>query len=276
MKLIRNEKKVGCFMKKSIVIGIVVIVVVFLFINSNTWWPFGKGNQEVEVTNDIEKIEIDLASVHAIIIPENRDTVKVDLDGKGRIEIDDSKEQIEMKYKRNWFEGFSSFGKTEVKIYLPQDYDRELEIEVGSGHLQFNHQAKEGLHLEKLAVDIGSGDIEMDSISVDQAEFNVSSGEVEVTHFKGPVDADVSSGSFKIQLDELNNDIELDVSSGFASVDLPEDANFTLNGKISSGELSNHFELTDKQEDKDRISGKHGTGEHHIDVDVSSGHVEIR
>ena len=86
-------------------------------------------------------------------------------------------------------------------------------------------------------IDIGSGDLFLDSISAEEANFDVSSGEVEITNYTGPVHADVSSGDLKIQVNELKHDIEVELSSGFVSLDLPENADFTLDGKMMSGKF---------------------------------------
>jgi lia operon protein LiaG len=74
---------------------------------------------------------------------------------------------------------------------------------------------------------------------------------------------------------ELTDDLNLNVSSGDLELDLPDNADFTLNGKTSSGDISCDFELKNKEENDDRLSGKHGNGKHEIKADVSSGDIVI-
>ena len=77
-------------------------------------------------------------------------------------------------------------------------------------------------------------------------------------------------------MEQLTDSVKLDVNSGRVKLDIPEDANFTLEGEVNSGFISNHFELKDKIQDKNNLSGVYGTGEHLINLDVSSGVIEIK
>jgi len=58
-------------------------------------------------------------------------------------------------------------------------------------------------------------------------------------------------------------------------LDLPEDADFTLNGKISSGNISSDIPLKEKEQSDNRLRGKHGSGKFEIKADVSSGNIDI-
>lgn len=258
---------------------------------------FSKGEDSAKVSNDIENISIDISSVRTAIIPEDRDDVRAELKGKGTVSVDKNGDDIEVSVKRKrffWFNWFEE-NKTSLTIYIPEDYEKNMEIELGSGEIVFKgNSIDKPMKLTRLGLDIGSGSMELKNIEVETLEhhsssgeveinsltaetgtFNVSSGSVKVQNYTGKLDAEVSSGELEIQMDELKDSISLNVSSGDIELDLPADADFTLNGKISSGDISTDFELKNKQETVNRLSGEHGSGKHEINADVSSGDIEI-
>ncbi|MBS8266757.1 hypothetical protein DYI25_20235 [Mesobacillus boroniphilus] len=258
---------------------------------------FAKAEDAVKVTNQTENITFDISSVETMIVPEDRDDVRAELKGKGTVKVDKHGDDIEVAVQRKGFFWFNWFemDKTTLTVYIPEDYEKNMEIELGSGEVVFKgHSIDSPMKLEKLAIDIGSGsmvlenldvetymhhsssgDVEINSIAAGSGSFEVSSGSVNVQNYSGKLDADVSSGELDIQMDRLTDDVNLNVSSGNIELDLPDDADFTLNGKISSGDLSSDFPLDNKEENDNRLSGKHGSGKYEINADVSSGDIEI-
>ena len=142
---------------------------------------------------------------------------------------------------------------------------------MGSGNVN-----SKDLHLNKLLIDVNSGNVNMDSITAQTGVLDVSSGNIDLKHYTGQLEADVSSGNLTIQMDELSDDVKVEVSSGHVELDLPDHANFTLDGNVSSGFISNSFPLKDKQESKRELKGINGTGENHVDLSVSSGKIEVK
>jgi lia operon protein LiaG len=67
----------------------------------------------------------------------------------------------------------------------------------------------------------------------------------------------------------------MEVSSGDVGLDLPIHADFTLDGDVSSGNITCELPLTSKDTTKNSIEGKHGTGKHEINLDVSSGDIRL-
>ena len=82
---------------------------------------------------------------------------------------------------------------------------------------------------------------------------DISSGNIDLKRYTGQIEADVSSGNLEIQMAEVTGPIELDVSSGRVLLDLPEDANFTLDGQVSSGFIYNKFDLKNSVQDEKEI-----------------------
>lgn len=243
------------------------------------------------ISNDIESIDINVAGVKTTIIPENRDDVKAILTGKGSLIVKEEGSSIVVETKRKMFDWLSFSEKRHLKVYIPEDYNRDMEIQIGSGSLHFSGQS---MKLDELSLDIGSGNVNIDHLEVNEfthdgssgnvkmdtlktksSSFDLSSGNLEVNHFTGALKADVSSGRFSMQMDKLNDSIEIDLSSGNVNLDLPDNADFNLDGEVSSGNISSDFPLTTNGTDKKSLKGIHGSGKNQINVSVSSGNVQI-
>jgi lia operon protein LiaG len=279
-------------------IVILLLVITGLYIIFNQTFHFegfafaGNKDEKAEVTNNINTIAVNVGGVSTTIIPEDRDNVKAVLTGKGTLRVKDLGDTIEVSMKRKWFNDWFSFSKKkELKIYIPEDYNRDMEINLGSGNLNFSGQS---MKLDELSVDIGSGslylkdlevnefehdvssgNVTIDSLTTKTGAFDISSGNLDIKHYTGAIETDVSSGRFQIQLDKLTDSIEMDLSSGNIRLDLPDNADFELIGDVSSGNISSDFPLTSKETDKKSINGTHGTGKYKINIDVSSGNVDI-
>ncbi|OLS40647.1 DUF4097 domain-containing protein [Bacillus sp. MRMR6] len=279
-------------------IFILLLVITGLYIVFNFSFSFDglafNGNKEgsTSITNRTDKIQIEAAGVRADIIPEDRDDLTAVLTGKGNLKVEKQGNTIQVSLKKNWFDWFSSNKNENLKIYIPKDYSKSMHITLGSGRLNFSG---ESMQLEELTLTIGSGsanlghldvktfnqnlssgDVQIEQLTVEKGDFEVSSGNVNIKHYIGAIDADISSGDFKIQLDKLIDSLDIDLSSGDVVLDLPEDADFELEGKVSSGDISSDFPLTSKDTSGKNIYGKHGSGEHKIEISVSSGEVQIK
>lgn len=270
---------------------------VFILIVTNTsWLPFGKNNSQVEVTDKIELIDIHVSGASTTIIPTNQKTLSTEYSGKGKVTVEENGNTLEVHMtSRNWFNLFSFFKKKDLTIYIPEDYNRNLAIDSGSGILHFSGQLKnQTMQLEHLSLNMSSGNVQLSHLSTKHFEqdgssgnvtieslttktgsFEMNSGNLDVRKYSGDVKAILSSGRLKLQMEKITNDINLKVSSGYATLDLPQDAGFTLNGKTGSGAITTNFPLTDSKRDKHTLTGIHGSGEHHIDLDVQSGKVDV-
>jgi lia operon protein LiaG len=286
-------------MKRIFILLLVITGLYIVFNQSNVLDVFVGGrnnNDEAAITNNTEVIKVDVGSVSTTIIPEDRMNLRAEYEGKQRLTVKENGDEVEVSLKGKWFNWFNwGSQKSELKIYIPEDYDQDMLIDLGSGKLDFSGPSKNTpMKLEKLAVDIGSGHMNLrnlevkefyqdvssgnatiDSIKTEKGTFDVSSGNLDIDHFSGEITADVSSGRLAIQVDQLSDSITMDISSGLIDLDLPEDADFTLNGEVNSGKISCDLPLKDKVQNKDKIHGVLGSGKHAINLDVSSGIINI-
>ncbi len=284
-------------MKRILIIFLILIGAYFLLtVNLSSFLPFAKGETEVKLANRIDTIKINVGSVKTNIIPEKRNTVEADLNGKGSVEIKSSGDTITIDFKRNWLSGISFLNfNSELNIYIPENFDRMIDINIGSGYLTFiGKSEKDLMKLDKLAIDMSSGKTDIKNLKVDEyvldgssgmisidnlvtktGTIDMSSGYISIKNYEGQLNAEVSSGKLDVQVNKLTDDIELQASSGQIKVDLPDDANFTLQGHYSSGLIRSKFALNDQIQEKNRLEGVSGTGKHLVKVTVSSGMVEI-
>lgn len=284
-------------MKKILIIFLVITGVYILFFQTNilTFWPLGTQSTQAEVTENVDLIEMDVSGASTNLIPENRDNIEADLDGKGKVTVKKKGDTITVHFKRNWFDGLPFFNKSKLNIYIPEEYNKNLDIDISSGHMEFSGPSKNHpMEIDELSLDMSSGrfvlknlstntfeldgssgSVEIDSLVTKKGFFDISSGNIELNHYSGEFDGKISSGNLNVQIDQLVGPIEMEVSSGRASLDLPGDADFTLNGKVSSGNIESDLPLENKEVDKNNMRGTLGSGKHLIDLQVSSGKIEI-
>lgn len=283
------------------VLGIFLVItglyIAYNYITDVNW--FGSANEDSQSTstNNVEKIEIDLSSIEANIIPEDRSDLLAEYEGEGELFVEKNGDEIEIRVEGKpfqWFNWFKFNEREKLNIFLPEDYDQIMAIHIGSGKLEFSGSSNQPMILKELELNIGSGSVDLanlevakldydgssgkvkgDSIKTEKSTFDISSGQLFLNGFTGEIEGEVSSGTIDIQMDELSGPIDIDVSSGKVDLDLPDNADFTLNGKTSSGKISCDFPLSYEESSKRSIQGEHGNGKHNIDLDVSSGNIHI-
>ncbi|MCM3569733.1 DUF4097 family beta strand repeat-containing protein [Neobacillus mesonae] len=286
---------------KRILVLFLVITGVYILVNQSFqsgWFGLGNEDGKAAVTNNVKVIKVDVENVNTEIIPEDRTDLKAVYHGKQKLIVTEQGNLVEVSLKKKWFDWFNfpSFSqKNRLKIYIPEDYDRNMALDLGSGNINFYGPEKnKPMNLDVLDVEIDSGNLNLSNMKVKQFKHDVSSGNAAITsltakssninidsgnttliHYSGAIKADISSGRLKVQLDKLNDAIDVDVSSGLTELDLPDDADFTLNGEVSSGFIKNDFPLSSNTSSKKHIKGIHGTGKYKIDLDVSSGILRI-
>ncbi|MGF2614225.1 DUF4097 domain-containing protein [Rossellomorea vietnamensis] len=282
----------------AIIIAVLVVGSVLLILNDHTsLFASGKrtGDNSVSVNDKVDTIEIDVASSNTVIIPEDRDDVKAELEGDGNLIVSSRGDGIKVEVKRKWFSWMSFNHDSELTVFIPKQFDRSMDINIGSGSLEFaGNSSSKPMVLDTLRTDMSSGNLELtdiktnkfvhngssgslivDRLTTEDGIVDISSGDVEMTDYSGPLKGDLSSGEMDVEMAELKGDIRFDLSSGNVELDLPDNSSFTLTGEASSGNISNEFPLKSEKLDDGDISGTHGSGKYEIEISVSSGDVRI-
>lgn len=286
----------GVTLKKIFVIFLILIGLYWIFTNwiHFDWLPFGRSEQQAAITDETDLIEIDVSSLSTTIIPEERDDLKAELTGRGTVRVDRSGDKITVTAKQKWF-NFFSFGQNKLNIYIPEDFQEDIAIDLGSGNLDFSGKSKsKPMTLSSLTIDLGSGNVKLNNLKVNRFEhdgssgnvnikslstktgdFEISSGSLDIEDYTGKLNAELSSGKLSVEMTKLVDDVTVEVSSGTVDLDLPDNASFNLNGKSSSGNISCDFPLTSESSNTRSLSGKHGSGKHNIELTVSSGNIRV-
>jgi lia operon protein LiaG len=285
-------------MKRILMLLVLITVIYIVFTKGLDFNWFGSANTDshtASISSTTDMIEMNVSSVSATVIPQNRNDLKAVYNGKEKLTVKENGDKVEVTIKNNWFDWFSWFssGKNEkLTIYIPEDYNRGMSINLGSGTLAYAGNVKNSL--EELSLDIGSGNlnlhsisannfsldgasgnVEIDSLKTKEGTIDLSSGNININHYLGPLNADVSSGRLNIQMDKLTGSIDVDLSSGLVNLDLPKNADFALNGEVSSGNISCDFPLTTTDTNHKNMKGSHGSGKHKVNLSVSSGLVHV-
>lgn len=279
-------------MKRIFFIFIIVVAAYFIY-NFSSF--FSQSAQNADVTSKTEEIFIDVGSMNTIIVPEKRNDVEAKLEGRGKVKVKEERDKISIEYDRPVFQWFQFFSNRKLTIYIPEDFNRELAIDLGSGNVNLEGPSKNNpFELEKLSIDMGSGNVNLRNLSVDEfshdgssgnikidslktktSTIDISSGSVKIKGFTGEFNGDLSSGNMEVEMDELTGNVKIDVSSGRVVLDLPDDADFKLRGKTGSGHISTSFPVEFNHTDGKSLEGVHGKGEYDIDLSVSSGMIKI-
>ncbi|VXA97609.1 conserved exported hypothetical protein [Bacillus sp. 349Y] len=286
-------------MKKNafaIVVALLALGAIFLILNDRTtlFAKGGKTSDSVKVNDGTKLIHLSLGSGDTKIVTTDDDEVRVEFNGKGTVNLEDQGDEInlEVKMKPIFYIGFNN-KKFDTIVFLPQNYENNLEIEVGSGELIFIPD--EMMSLDDLKTEIGSGDMKIGNfntgsftykgssgdfvgkdIKTREGSVDMGSGDVLLTGYEGPLKGSVSSGDLSVSMTKLSGDVDFTVGSGDADFNLPEDASFKLNGKAGSGDILNTIKLKDQTSSERSIKGTKGSGKHSINVDLSSGDMIIR
>ncbi|QPC47219.1 DUF4097 family beta strand repeat-containing protein [Mangrovibacillus cuniculi] len=279
-------KNLGAILLAAITLGVFYFVVYGEGIGKET----EQGNP-IELDSNIKSLNLRLESSDTTIIPVEQDFIEVKIDGKGALYVKGNKKELIIEVRRKWYERFGLNAKSNVTVNVPKDFQEKLSVSIGSGNLTFDGGRME---LEELSLNLSSGDMELDNITAKtlkhngssgdlhakkvitkEAELNISSGDVRLEDFEGALSGDVSSGELKVTISQLLGDIDLDVSSGDVQLTLPDNADFTLNGKYSSGNIASNKILKFEDSENGVIKGVSGTGKYEIKLSVSSGSVHL-
>ncbi|MCQ2009602.1 DUF4097 domain-containing protein [Sporolactobacillus sp. STSJ-5] len=278
-------------MKRFAIVLAIVVVVYLIFFNPIhlPGLPFGKQQSSATLTKQVNQIQVKTGSIRAEVVLGEGNQVRAKLSGKGSVSVQRSGDSIQVKTHRQ-FSFFSWWDRSKVTITIPRSYARALSLDIGSGTINFDDEATyrklavnvssgsanvKGISADSAQLVVHSGNLEMDQLHVRSATLDLRSGNLKVTHFSGAFNAQVHSGNLKMGITELSGPVKASVNSGLANFDLPNDADFRLNGKTNSGMLRCILPLKEKQTGDKTISGVHGSGTYTFDATVNSGVLRI-
>lgn len=143
-----------------------------------------------------------------------------------------------------------------------------ISLNSASGDIQLDQKDKAG----EVSIDTASGRIDANLSRVDTASFESASGKIQVTAASvNSMSAKSTSGAVSCELEATPSECKLHAVSGEVTLNLPDDSDFTANISTTSGDFKSDFALK-----KDGSTYICGSGSAHIDIETTSGDVEIR
>ncbi|MDQ0340677.1 lia operon protein LiaG [Caldalkalibacillus uzonensis] len=268
-------------------------------------WDFRTGWQAGEShilpIEDVKRIDINVQSAAVYISTAETDQIGLELKkregSQSTIETIQQGERLIVKVNQSSFNFlggiialFSGQFKEELYVTLPHNYSESLYVKSSSGSLAISGLEK----LQDLDVDISSGSVTIEDVSVEsfrydgssgrltvrdlQAELNdikISSGKVNLERIAGEIRGKSSSGSVTIDMVSLDAPVKWQGSSGTITLHLPETSSFELTASTSSGSVYSDFPLMVHAQSRRDLKGTVGNGDVPIELRVSSGKINI-
>lgn len=250
---------------------------------------------ETLVYDDVENIKIDVSSANVTVIKEEREDIYVEFktyeNGQKLRTKEGSKTAIETyTEKKISFNGFNTDYR--LTVYVPEEYKNDMDFELSSGNITLNDFALNNVDIEmssgnvnfenivtnNMQVSLSSGNVHFDKVMVEALNVSMSSGNVDLLDFTGAIKGTSSSGSFLVRYKDQMDNLDFEATSGSIEVDynnVPVDATFDL--RKSSGDFDINMDLDDYRSanDGDEISGVSGEGTYEVNLEITSGDIEI-
>ncbi|MFC7395418.1 DUF4097 family beta strand repeat-containing protein [Scopulibacillus cellulosilyticus] len=271
-----------------------VLILLGLFVNSNIGNRFTSSNQhESADLSGIKTIDVDSSSAYVHVIPSKRNDLEAALNGhKFRMTVNHEGDTIKVDIKHKWLNFLPFWKPSTLNIYIPEDYNKNMDLSTGSGNVKFNGETMnlnrlklnvhsgnivlKNLHISHLYNNTLSGNFNGDHLITKTTSLDIKSGNINLSSFTGELNGKVLSGHLSAQFDQLNDPIHLDVKSGDATLKFPKNADFTLNAHTISGKVNCDIPLQKaKVNDDNIVNGSYGTGKYPVKLNVTSGKINI-
>ncbi len=214
----------------------------------------GEEVKNADVTSELKEINTELISADLSITESNVSDVEVNYTDEKRFTITDKDGVLTIKEKKQEHNFFLGFKKAQVDIQVPQGYLLEkMHLEIVSGDIPL-----QGIQSNQLNLETVSGDNQIKECKIDHIEVDCVSGDIKIKH----------SESKKIELEAVSGD-----------VDVKETTFDELHGETVSGDAK--VEVRDIRDnytvkiDKMFHSKEYGTGIKLITLESTVGDLNV-
>jgi len=199
---------------------------------------------------------------------------------------------IRLERKTRWVTGFN-WSDLVLEVSIPKGYAGKLSVEGVSADIEISDHAYAGVSLASTSGDIRvgavgaadfsmhttSGNLRAASLAAERCELSSVSGDIEVKSLSGGVNAHTTSGEVALTLAEAFPRAEVGSTSGDVTLRLPADAQFSLEARSTSGNVTCAFPITiaDSRSGGGRnaLSGTVGGGKGSVSVRTVSGDIRV-
>jgi lia operon protein LiaG len=307
--VVANGCEEGCFQVNRlekrkwvglILMGAGVIVLLSALFNTVAGWGWFESREVLAAPLDgADAIQLDLDHVDVHVVAEKRRDLELVVHGRGAdgwLTLRRDGNVLHVERDSGWLRWGWLSRPYRLDIHVPQDYDQDMILRVDAGNITLQGTAaSRPLSLQQLQMKVGSGNVDLSHLRIDQwqvdgssgnvtaenvtaetARLEVTSGNIDVSGYKGDLRAKLTSGDLTAQVEALQGEIQADVLSGNITLDLPRQADFTLDARTKSGDISSDFSLEQAQVDQNQaLAGTHGTGKHRLLLKTVSGDIRV-
>ncbi|QHZ45646.1 LiaG family protein [Bacillus sp. NSP9.1] len=285
-------------MKKTIgklmILAGILIFACFIY-NGAGGFSFGGFNQKADHTaaaslKGISAIDINAKSITVNIKAEQRDDITAELTGNARLESAEKGNTLQLTVHPKPFQ-FFFFQNNELVVKVPYEYKDDLSVISGSGNVKISGgrlalnkvtlssgsgtQKVDQLQAEELEVQGTSGNIRLKDVRTAEGDIRSTSGNTELENVTGRLNIKQTSGDLRASFSAVDAPLSIKQTSGNAKLDLPDDADISLEATSTSGSISHSFSFDQISSDKRTLTGKNGNGKNKIDISLTSGNVSI-
>ncbi|MFT0801284.1 DUF4097 domain-containing protein [Bacillus swezeyi] len=279
---------------KLLIIAGIVILACFIYDGVRGFSFIGFNQESVHTASvspkKVNNIDINAKSITVNIKAEQRDDIDAELSGNARLESSENGDSLQLSVHPKPFQ-FFFFQKNELFVRIPYEYKDDLSITSGSGNVNISGGH---LHLKKVALSSGSGSQKVNQLQAEQLEVKGTSGNIRLKDVRtaeadihstsgntkledvtGKLNIKQTSGNLKASFSALNDPLSIKQTSGNAKLDLPDDADISLEAVSTSGNISYSYSFDQISSEKRTLTGKNGNGQNKIDISLTSGNVSI-
>ncbi len=168
--------------------------------------------------------------------------------------------------------GTSYYNSTmKMDVYIPKTYTQSIQTRTTSGNIKISD-----LKLETLNCKSVSGSVDIRNIVSREITAETTSGDIQLDSISGDLKVQSTSGSIMASYKDFNNNITAENVSGSTDLKLSENAEFALQAKTISGEITNSFPMTGSSTGKGKsLTGTVKSDRNRITINSVSGSIHI-
>lgn len=257
-----------------------------------------------EGLNAVKQEEADIQGIDTIVIKMGRAQVNLDFVDSEKISV---KETSEDSNPKELF-GINKQGNTLnierkdlgitwgkeklhiVDISLPLTYKDKLEIETGSGDVNFLSEAEvsslkislasgtfrsqKRIQAGSMKLSSSSGDLKAEELETDEYKIETASGDISVQNIIGKGKVASASGNIYLKVEDLSGDLDVEAASGDIGIDFISGINAKLKIETLSGDIDGNMKWENKAEHRaEALLGSDGGAT--VKVATASGDISI-
>ncbi len=168
---------------------------------------------DIEISQDIEKIEIDISAVSLKIVSGEKFSLSTNID---KLEVDIKHSTLYIKQKQNGF-FFNSNNVGELVLTIPASIKlKAFDLDAGAGQVEIEY-----LNAQNVEMDMGAGELLIKNGNIENIDLDLGVGETEISaHITGNSTVNCGVGDTNIHLLGQKSDYTLDINTGIGTVTL--------------------------------------------------------